>query len=89
MFNVGWLQTALDGLTDLWTRADAKGRKAITAASHELDQLLAKDPRDAGESRSSSVRIVFVYPLAVRYRIETDGRTVTVLHVRTFHRRRP
>jgi hypothetical protein len=40
MFQVEWLQVALDELTDLWTRADSVQRQAITAASHVLEQRL-------------------------------------------------
>lgn len=74
MFQVEWLQIALDELTNLWTQADSIQRQAITAASHVLEQRLKSD--------------TFVSPLAVRFQIEADGQTVTVLHVRLFGRRK-
>jgi hypothetical protein len=52
MFRVEWLQSALDELADLWTRADPVQRQAITAASNLLDQRLRRDPHFEGESRS-------------------------------------
>ena len=38
MFQVEWLQIALDELTSVWTQADSIQRHAITAASHVLEQ---------------------------------------------------
>lgn len=88
MFRVDWLQTALDELTDFWIQADSTQRQAITAACHILEQRLLKDPANEGESRPGGRRITFVPPLAVRFQIEGDGQTVTVLHVRLFGRRK-
>lgn len=88
MFQVEWLQSALDELTNLWVQADSTQRQAITAASHVLEQRLTSDPINEGESRPGGRRITFVPPLAVRFQIEADGQTVTVLHVRLFGRRR-
>ena len=88
MFRVEWLQTALDELSDLWLQADSTQRQAITAATHIVEQRLLNDPINEGESRSGNRRITFVPPLAVRFQIEADGQTVTVLQVRQFGRRR-
>jgi hypothetical protein len=52
MFRVEWLQSALDDLASLWTRADSALRRAITVATHELEQRLARDPHNEGEARS-------------------------------------
>jgi hypothetical protein len=87
MFRVEWLQVALDELTTLWTGADATDRQGITTASHEIDQRLSNDPSNEGESRSPGCRITFVPPLAIRFQIEADGRTVTVLQIRFFRPR--
>ncbi len=88
MFRVEWLQSALDELAILWTQADATLRQAITAASHTLEQRLRTDPANEGESRPGGRRITFVSPLAVRFQIEADGQTVTVLQVQLFRRRK-
>jgi hypothetical protein len=87
MFRVEWLQVALDELMTLWMQADTTQRPAITTASHAIDQRLSSDPLNEGESRPGGRRITFVSPLAVRFQIEADGQTVTVLHVRLFGRR--
>jgi len=64
-------------------------RQAITAASHAIEQSLRNNPHNAGESRSGGRRIVFAPPLAVVFRVEADGQTVTVLQVRLSRPRRP
>lgn len=88
MFQVEWLQIAQDELTSIWMQADSIQRQAITTASHVLEQRLQSDPANEGESRPGGRRITFVPPLAVRFQIEADGQTVTVLHVPLFGRRK-
>jgi hypothetical protein len=60
----------------------------ITQATHAIEQRLGSDPLNEGESRPGGRRITFVPPLAVRFRIESDGRSVIVLHVRMFGQRK-
>jgi hypothetical protein len=87
-FQVEWLQAALDELTSLWLQADSAQRRVITQATHAIELRLGSDPLNEGESRPGGRRITFVPPLAVRFCVESDGRTVTVLHVRMFARRK-
>ncbi len=87
MFRVEWLQSALDMLAELWMQAASDQRQALTAASHQIDQRLSRDPHQEGESRSGGRRLTFVAPLAVTFQIEADGRTVTVLRVHVFRSR--
>jgi hypothetical protein len=44
MWTVRWRRTALEELARAWIAADATLRQAITAASHQIDQLLGSDP---------------------------------------------
>ena len=88
MFHVEWLQSALDELADFWTKADSKQRLAITKASNFLEQELRLDGPNQGESRPFDCRIVFVPPLATTFRLEPDGNTISILHVRAFWRRK-
>jgi hypothetical protein len=88
MIKVKWHQGALDELTRIWTLADSNQRKGITAATHALDQRLGSRPEEEGESRSEGRRITFFPPLSLLFRIEKDGRSVTVLHARLFLPRR-
>jgi plasmid stabilization system protein ParE len=86
MMRIEWLQSALNELAAVWARADSARRKAITAASHQIDRRLANNPQNEGESRSGTKRILFVGPLIVYFRIEAGGRTVTILGVRESRR---
>jgi hypothetical protein len=81
MFQIVWLQAALDELADIWTRADSAARKAITAAAHTVDQSLETAPRDQGESREGEDRVFFVHPLGIQFDIDDVRARVRVLHV--------
>jgi hypothetical protein len=87
MFRVEWLQEALDELTRIWLDADPSARKAITAATHTLDQELRFDPYRQSESRENDERVIFVYPLAAHIEIDLHQRIVWVLHVWRYRRR--
>lgn len=89
MFRVRWARRALDELTDLWTQADSTRRAAITAASHAIDQQLRSDPIGQSESRPGGRRILLISPLGITFRIEADGRTVSVLRIWLFRTRGP
>ena len=82
MHTVRWKRTALDRLTEIWL--EASDRAMINSAVEEIDRLLALQPRDAGESRSENIRIVFCSPLGVFFEIDDAFATVHVLRVWTF-----
>lgn len=88
MFRVEWVEEALGELATEWLRADAALRQSITSASHAIDQRLRTNPLREGESRSAGRRIFFVPPLAIRFQVEADGQTVTVLQIRAFRPRK-
>ena len=88
MYQVQWLQSALDELADQWMRAPSEERQAITSAAHAVDRRLAEDPVKEGESRPKGRRITFVPPLALTFRVGSDEGIVTIVHVRVFRRRR-
>jgi hypothetical protein len=57
-------------------------RPAVTAAAHRLERKLARDPLNAGESRTSSVnRVDFVPPLGFTFHVVVDDATVYVTAV--------
>lgn len=89
MFRVRWERRAVDALTNAWTQADSAERRAITSASHLIEQRLRIAPSTEGESRPRGRRITFETPLAAVFRVEADGRTVSVLEVRFFRPRKP
>lgn len=88
MFRVQWLQSSLDALAEGWVQAESEKRRTITLAAHAIEQRLAEDPAREGESRAKGRRTTFAPPLAVTFQVERDGRTVSILHVRVFRRRR-
>ena len=87
MFQVDWLQSALDDLTRVWTAGDAAMRQAITQATNEIDRKLSTNPYADSESRGDGERILFVSPLGVTFQIEDDDQTVSILHVWAFRTR--
>ena len=77
---VTWKPSVKQRLADIWITAP--DRPAVTEAANAIDKSLRVDPLDQGESRSGSVRILIVLPLAVVYDVREDDRLVEVLSVR-------
>lgn len=76
-FTVTLTSDAEQDLAAAWLAAP--DRAAVTAAAHELEQRLAADPLNAGESRASSVsRMDFVHPLGFTFDVVVDDATVFV-----------
>jgi hypothetical protein len=86
MFRVRWVRSALNELAAVWTLADDRG--AVTSAVHQIDEALKVDPEARGESRDKGRRILLVPPLAVIFKTDPLDRTVSVLAVWRFTRRR-
>jgi hypothetical protein len=84
---VAWKKAAQDQLISLWIDS-VPLRGAITEATHEIDYLLSSSPSEWGESREQDRRIMFVYPLAVCFRVLEQKQKVVVLSVRLTPRRR-
>jgi len=87
MYQVQWLQSALDDLGRLWAQADAFDRQSITDATRTIIDRLSATPFAEGESRSGQRRVAFFPPLAVSFQVELDRQTVTVFHIRLYRRR--
>jgi hypothetical protein len=81
MFKLHWAKSARMELAQLWTTADPTLRRAITIASHEIDQQLIRRGDTAGESRGGDRRILFETPLAVTYRVFSNERRIRVSRV--------
>jgi hypothetical protein len=81
MFDVDWIEAAVNRLASAWARADSTTRAEITSASHQVDDTLAVDPIHAGESRGSDRRILIADPLAVVYEVDEEQRIVSVVDV--------
>jgi len=76
---VVWKPAAEDELAQFW--ADAADRAAVADAANEIDRLLRASPHDQGESRSDSMRVMFVHPLGVFFHVSEEDRLVSVLRV--------
>jgi hypothetical protein len=87
MYTVVWSDEALEGLVNLWTDADPDLQPLITAAVHRIDENLADDPENAGESRDDGNRVWFEFPLAVLFSINSNEKTVHIGRVWTFRKR--
>lgn len=88
MFQVRWERSALDELTTLWLGANSAMRAAITAATHALDEHLQTDPLHDSESREGGDRVLFIFPLGIRFAVEDEQHLVSVFQVWSFRRRR-
>ncbi len=83
-FTVLWGRDAEDGLAAIWT--SEVDRNAITAAAYAIDNSLADDPTEQGESRSGKRRITFFSPLGVDFEVLREEGVVRVLRVWVFKR---
>ncbi len=79
-YTVTWKQSATDQLAEIWIAA--RDRRAVAIAADTLDAALRADPRQHGESRGGTTRLVIVPPLAVVYEISEADRRVEILSVR-------
>ncbi len=80
-FRVVWLRSALARATQTYAdlREASGDAESITLAMNRLDELLSRDPLNAGESRGIGERIVTEPPLTVRYEVHEEEQVVVVL----------
>ena len=78
-YTVVWKPPAEEELARLWI--DAPERDLVAQAADRIDQLLKSNPLQQGESRSGSVRVLFVDPLGVFFDVNEQDRLVSVLKV--------
>ena len=78
-FQVVWLPDSEAEFTRLWL--GGRDREALQEAATRIDEQLASDPWNAGESRSGNERIVFNGPLAVSFAVIASEQEVRVFHV--------
>lgn len=81
MFEVRWIDDALQDLAQLWMDADSDARQMITAATSAADHELQTDPFRQSESRENDERVYWNGPLGFRIDVDTDQRKVWVLQV--------
>jgi len=76
-YTVLWTPVAEQRLAEVWLDAENPGE--VNAAARAIDAMLREDAHLVGESRSGSVRIMFVSPLAVNFEVLPNDRLVHVL----------
>jgi plasmid stabilization system protein ParE len=86
IFTVLWTPDAEQELAAVWLSAE--DRNAVTSAAHGIDALLRVDPQTRGESRQHEVRVLFAPPLGVDFEVVEGDRTVYVLAVWSFGKRK-
>ena len=85
-YTVQWSRRAVDALAQFWLDNTVQ-RTEITQATATIDQLLQFNPDEQGESRDDGRRILFVPPLVVIFRVNTEHNMVRVLNVGQLKRR--
>lgn len=75
-FVVDWTDDALDMLADIWKQA--MNRQSVTAASNQIDRLLARDPLGHGQPVHEGLYKLTVPPLTVFYSVDQAKKTVEV-----------
>lgn len=82
-WRVKFHRRAMRDLTAAYLAARAVGRGwAVTAASAQIEALLANDPADVGESRFGGQRVVVIAPLVVDFVVLQRRQRVVVRSIR-------
>jgi hypothetical protein len=78
-YRVKWHRRVIRQLAAAYLAARTAGRgAACTAASAQLEALLAEDPASIGESRSGGRRVVVICPLVVDFVVHPHRQRVVV-----------
>jgi len=78
-YTVVWKPEAERRLTELWLATNDQER--LSDAANLIERELAVNPDSVGEQRIGSIRVVFVPPLGVYFRVNSEDRQVLVLSV--------
>ena len=80
-FTVGWRDEALQELAEVWLATNK--RNAITAAAHDIDALLSRNPFEIGTKLSEGLCRLDVAPLRVYFIVNQDDCKVEIIKVRS------
>lgn len=78
-YTVVWKPEAERRLAELWMEADDP--EQLSDAANLIERELRVNPGAVGEQRIGSIRVVFVAPLGVFFRVSSEDRQVLVLSV--------
>jgi hypothetical protein len=79
MFAVIWRSRALDELADIVVRSDLATQDLIARQVAALNQRLADDPLDVGESRGGNLWIGIADPICILFEVSAAGGIVRVV----------
>lgn len=85
-YQVHWVSEAEEEPACIWIRAE--DRNLVTRTAFSIDQILAENSENAGESRTGDRRILLHLPLWIMFSVTVRGRVVLVLSVWRFDPRR-
>jgi hypothetical protein len=80
MYRVAWTITARGELAAIWNAAPTSDDQLLVWAVSDLVYQLERDPENVGESRYSTMRIMFSWPLAIWYEVVSSGE-VRIYHI--------
>jgi hypothetical protein len=75
-YRITWREHATNQLAQIWL--SGRDRHRIDDAVKRLDEELAREPRLLGEEREGDERIVFIEPIACRFRADPLSKVVYV-----------
>lgn len=70
MFNVSWMESAVQSIMAAFERADADGQQVLDRCIVRFEALLTHDPHHFGESREGPIRIGFWNPCAIYFIVD-------------------
>jgi len=76
---VVWKPSAQQDLAALWLASS--NRKGVTAATHQIERMLATNAENVGQISFDTVSTLVVLPLGVEFEIIEEDRLVWVLSV--------
>jgi hypothetical protein len=79
MYSIYRSQSAVSQLKAAWNEADDALQQTLLAAMYDLDRRLQTNPREQGESRQGTTRILFLAPLAVVFEVDEEKKMVRMV----------
>lgn len=81
MYDLNWKADALEQLAAIWL-AHPNHQDHLTKLVEQLEHLLTYVPMSQGESRYSTVRVMFLDMLIVTFDVIEDDKRVDILDIR-------
>lgn len=79
MSRVEWTRLAKNDLAELWI--SATDRNEVTQSAREIEDILTRSGKSAGESRTANLRVLFTSVLGCYYVYREADQTAVVIKV--------